>query len=163
MSAVIAREEILDVDYGSCAYTLGGSPVACAAALASLDELEGGIIRNGEQTGLVLGAELSARLERFAVIYEVRVAGLLVGIEVVDDRESGVPSPSYAAAIVYRCFELGLIAMCVGVESNVIELTPPLTLSCEDAVLGATIIERAVSDVVSGNFDTAKLAKYPGW
>lgn len=163
LSAVIARREILDASTGTCAYTLAGSPIPCAAALASLDELQGGLVDNAAAVGDFLLGQLRARLERHELVGDVRGSGLILGIELVEDRASREPAREQTRAVVYRCFELGLISIYSGTRSNVIELTPPLTLTQEDAELAVAILDTALDDVASGRFDTAKLRAYEGW
>jgi 4-aminobutyrate aminotransferase len=160
---VIARREILDVSTGTCAYTLAGSPIPCAAALATLDELEGGLVDNAATVGAFLLEQLRARLERHELVGDIRGCGLILGIELVADRASRRPAAEHARAVVYRSFELGLISIYSGTRSNVIELTPPLTLTREDAELAVGILDQALDDVANGRFDTAKLSAYEGW
>jgi 4-aminobutyrate aminotransferase len=163
LSAVIARRELLDYATGTCAYTLAGSPIPAAAALATLDVLEDGLVLNADRVGAHLLSLLGAELEDCDIVGDIRGQGLIVGIEIVESRDSRTPASGLAAALVYRCFELGLVTIYSGVHSNVIELTPPLTITAEDASMAARIVRRAVDDVVAGRFDTAKLAPYQGW
>jgi 4-aminobutyrate aminotransferase len=107
--------------------------------------------------------QLDAELAGCPVVGDVRGRGLIVGIEIVEDRRSRSPSPQRTAAIVYRCFELGLISIYTGVNHNVIELTPPLNLREADVRLAVAIIGQAVDDVVHGRFDAGKLDGYEGW
>jgi 4-aminobutyrate aminotransferase len=111
LSAVIARPEVLDAGTGTCAYTLAGSPIPCAAALATLDELEGGLIDKAARVGAFMLERMQARLERHPVVGDIRGAGLILGIELVEDRASRRPAPEHARAVVYRCFELGLVSI----------------------------------------------------
>jgi 4-aminobutyrate aminotransferase len=163
LSALIARPEILDAGTGTCAYTLAGSPIPCAAALATLDVLADGLVDHAADVGALLLRELRARLVDSPVVGEVRGQGLIIGIEIVQDRESRRPSSDLTAAIVYRCFELGLISIYTGLNHNVIELTPPLDTSPADAFAAAEIVSQAVDDVVGGAFDARKLEGYAGW
>jgi 4-aminobutyrate aminotransferase len=163
LSAVIARRELLDHATGTCAYTLAGSPIPCAAALAALDALEDDLMVNAERVGTHLLAQLEAELAGYDVVGDVRGRGLIAGIEIVESRESRSPAPRLAAALVYRCFELGLVTIYSGINSNVIELTPPLTITEDDAAMAARIIRCAIDDVAAGRFDHGKLAPYQGW
>jgi 4-aminobutyrate aminotransferase len=163
LSAVIARPEVLDAGVGTCAYTLAGSPIPCAAALATLDELEGGLIENAARVGAFLLERMHARLRRHAVVGDIRGAGLILGLELVRDQTSRRPAPEHARAVVYRCFELGLLSIYTGTAHNVIELTPPLTVTEEDAELAVGIIDQALDDVIEGRFDVTKLNRYEGW
>jgi 4-aminobutyrate aminotransferase len=163
LSAVIARREILDAATGTCAYTLAGSPMPCAAALATLDELEGGLIDDAAEVGASLLHQLETELADCGNVGDVRGQGLILGIEIVEDRGSRRPAPRLTAQIVYRCFELGLISIYTGVNHNVIELTPPLDVDEADARLAVSIIRQAIDDVAEGRFDARKLAGYAGW
>lgn len=68
-----------------------------------------------------------------------------------------------AARVTYRCFELGLLVMPMGLSSNVIEMTPPLTVGPGEADEALAILDRALGDVEAGRFDDAKLAPQAGW
>src|SRR6202035_3035613 len=119
LSAVIARRDVLDFATGTCAYTLAGSPVPCAAALATIDALEGGLIDNAGSVGAYLLSRLQAELGAFDLVGDIRGKGLITGIEIVESRDAPTPAPKLAAALVYRCFELGLLTIYSGVHSNV--------------------------------------------
>jgi 4-aminobutyrate aminotransferase len=163
LSAVIARRDVLDFATGTCAYTLAGSPVPCAAALATIETLDDGLIDNAGSAGAHLLSCLDAELGTFDLVGDIRGKGLITGIEIVESRDAPTPAPKLAAALVYRCFELGLLTIYSGVHSNVIELTPPLTITNEDVEMAVAIIRRAVDDVAAGRFDQAKLSAYQGW
>ena len=63
----------------------------------------------------------------------------------------------------FRAFELGLVLYYVGVHSNVLEFTPPLTLTRDEASLGVSLLDRALSDVAAGRVDPGALAAFAGW
>ena len=164
LSAVVGRSEILDSALGACALTLGGAPMPCAAALATLDELEAQqLAANAASIGAQLLEGLRTVTEGIPIVGDVRGQGLVLGIELVEDRDSKAPSPRHAARAAYRCFELGAVVIYTGTDGNVLELTPPLTLTSEQAEVGVAIIERALDDVAGGRFDDAKLGAYAGW
>ena len=68
-----------------------------------------------------------------------------------------------AAQVVYRAFELGLVVYYVGVDSNVLELTPPLIFAKADVDEAVGILEQALGDVEAGRFDASKLDAFAGW
>ena len=68
-----------------------------------------------------------------------------------------------AALTVFRAFELGLVLYYVGVHSNVLEFTPPLTLTRDEASLGVALLDRALDDVSAGRVDPVSLAGFAGW
>ena len=67
------------------------------------------------------------------------------------------------AAICYRCFELGLLVFYVGIHSNVIEITQPLTISKQEIDLAVSILYQAFKDLESNSIDMEKVKQYAGW
>jgi 4-aminobutyrate aminotransferase len=163
LSAVVARRELLEADIYNL-YTLGGAPVPCAAGLATLDVIrDEGLMANAAAVGEHLRAGLRELAGRHSSIGDVRGMGLMLGFELVEDRTSKAPASRLAAQLVYRCFELGLMVMYCGLLANVIEMTPPLILSHDDADKALAIIDHALSDCEAGHFDEAKIAPFAGW
>ena len=97
------------------------------------------------------------------LIGEARGKGMILGVELVRDRASKEPAALQAAKLVYRCRELGLILFYGGIYSNVIEVTPPLTLTREQADQGLAIVDQALADVAASRFPDEKLGLYAGW
>jgi 4-aminobutyrate aminotransferase len=152
LSALIGRREILDARVGTHVYTLGGSPQPCAAGLAVLDEIERqGLVANAADVGERLLQALRTRTEDCPIVGEVRGQGLVMGLELVMDRVSRSPAPEHARALARRCFELGLVVIVMGIYGNVIELTPPLTISGSEAELAKEILGCALDDVRPGS------------
>jgi 4-aminobutyrate aminotransferase len=163
LSAVVAREEILNVDIFSL-YTLAGSPVACAAGLATLDVIEDEhLMENATRVGAHIQAGLRELARDHPSLGDIRGLGLMIGFELVEDRVSKAPASKLAAQLAYRCFELGLVTWYCGALGNVIEMTPPLTLTERDADEALAIYDQALADCETGRFDDAKLAPYAGW
>jgi 4-aminobutyrate aminotransferase len=93
-------------------------------------------------------------------IGDVRGRGLAIGLELVDP-DTGERDPRFAAQVVYRAWELGVVVFYVG--GNVLEITPPLVLTEEEATRAADILGRAIGDVAAGRVDAQEVAKYAGW
>ncbi len=164
MSACVGRAEILDSGEGLHMFTTAGSPVACAAALATLDVIEGkGLLGNAEDIGDYFLKKLEKIRERHELVGDVRGKGLILGVELVKDRKTKEPAPKEVSKVVYRAWELGLITVTTGLYSNVIEITPPLILTKDDVDEAVEIIKKAISDVERGLVSDEVIKEYGGW
>jgi 4-aminobutyrate aminotransferase len=164
VSAVAGPERIMNHAAAFSFQTVHGNPVCAAAALAVLEAIEREhLAENAAQVGGQLIGLLEGLKARHELIGDVRGRGLAIGVELVGDRATRAPAKSAAALTVYRAFELGLVLFYVGVSSNVLEFTPPLTLSAAEAAEGAAILDRALADVAAGKVDPAKLEAFAGW
>jgi len=143
---------------------MAGNPVACAAALANLDEIERlGLAGQAERTGSYLLRRLGELAGRHPLIGDVRGLGMMLGLETVRDRETREPADREMAKIVMRAFELGLIVFYGGIYSNVMEITPPLILTEAEADEGVAILDQAIGDVEAGRVSDEALGEYAGW
>jgi len=142
LAAVTGRAELMDaVHVGGLGGTFGGNPVACAAALAVLDELAApGFAERAEHVGSVLRARLEEIAARQPLVGEVRGLGPMLALEL---RE---PTPAAAKATTAAAFEKGLLLLACGLDGNVIRLLPPLTASDEDLERGLGLLEEALGD-----------------
>ena len=87
---------------------------------------------------------------------------LALGAELVAG-DSLAPASLETALTVYRAHQLGLVVYYVGVSSNVLEFTPPLTLDKSEVDHGLAILERAMSDVANGRVTQDDIAGFEGW
>lgn len=164
LSAVVGRRELLDAGSGAHLFTTAGNPVACKAALETLDIIrEEKLSEQAQLTGAYLLHRLEELKKRFEVIGQVRGKGLLLGVELVKDSVTREPAPEIAAMVAYRCFELGLLFYCVGIHSNVLEFTPPLILTTQQAEKGVRILARALEEVMAGRLSPEKVSGFSGW
>ncbi len=164
ISAVVGPEAIMNHSVAFSLQTVHGNPVCAAAALAVLQTIERDhLILNADRSGKVLREALDRLTARHTLIGDVRGRGLALGIELVTDPASREPASRQAALTVYRAFQLGLVLYYVGVQSNVLELTPPLTLTPAEAELGVAMLGQALADVAAGRIDEALLGDFAGW
>jgi len=164
MSACVGRAEILDCGEGLHMFTTAGSPVACAAALATFEVIEReNLLGNAEDVGDYFLKKLGKIKERHELIGDVRGKGLILGVELVKDRKRKEPASKEVSKVVYRAWELGLITVSTGLYSNVIEITPPLILTKKDVDEATEIIEKAISDVENGLVPDEVVKEYGGW
>ncbi len=164
LSAVVGPAEVLDFAATFSMQTLHGNPVSAAAGHAVLDTIAAeGLAENAGRVGAALQKGLRALADRHALIGDVRGRGLAIGVELVRDRETREPAAKEAAKVVFRAHELGLVVYYVGMNSNVLELTPPLTLTEAEAEEAVAILGEALADVAAGRVPDAAVAPYEGW
>jgi 4-aminobutyrate aminotransferase len=87
----------------------------------------------------------------------------MIGVEFVKDRKTKEPAKMETVKIVYRAWQLGLLTVFVGADSNVIEITPPLTITKKAVERGAAIIEQSIKDVRGGLVPDSLVARYTGF
>jgi 4-aminobutyrate aminotransferase len=164
LSAIVGAAWVLDAAPTLAALTTSGNPFSCAAGLAVLDVMhEQGLVANAAQVGVHLRMLLDELATRHPMIGDVRGRGLVSGVELVRDRDTKEPASRDAALVSYRAAELGLVVFYVGMDSNVLEITPPLVLTRDEAELGVEILDQALSDVETGKVAPEVLDKYRGW
>jgi len=165
LSAVIGPQHIMDHAPAFALQTTAGNPVAAAAGRAVLDTIAAeGLIERANRVGERLSSGLRALRAHQPLIGEVRGRGLAVGVDLVRDRAARDPvTVTTTAKVIYRAYQLGAVFFYVGLRGNVLELTPPLTLSEAEAEEGVAIIDRALSDVSRGLVTDADVAPFMMW
>jgi 4-aminobutyrate aminotransferase len=164
LSSVVGPAEVLDFATAFAMQTTAGNPVCASAGLAVLDTVRSeGLIENARRCGAVLEEGLKSLMDHHELIGQVRGRGLALGIDLVADRTTRAPAPTESMKVVYRAFELGLVLFYVGTSSNVLELTPPLTMSEQEAVTAVEILDRAVRDVAEGKVPNEAVKAFSGW
>jgi 4-aminobutyrate aminotransferase len=165
LSAVVGPRAIMDHAPAFALQTTAGNPVATAAGRAVLRAIATeGLCARAERVGGVLAGALRAIAGRQALIGEVRGRGLTVGVDLVADRASRAPVPvTTTAKVIFRAWQLGAVFFYVGLRGNVLELTPPLTLTEAEAEEGAAIIDQALTDVAAGLVADADVAPFMMW
>jgi len=146
LAAVTGRADVMDaVHPGGLGGTFGGNPVACAAAIAVLDELAApGTRERAEQIARLLRSRLDGIAERHPIVGEVRGLGSMIAIELTE------PNADAAKAVTAAAFEKGLILLSCGLYGNVLRLLPPLSATDEELERGLEILEEALGDASSG-------------
>jgi 4-aminobutyrate aminotransferase/(S)-3-amino-2-methylpropionate transaminase len=151
LGGVTARAELMDaVHVGGLGGTFGGNPLACAAALAVIDTIEGGdLLSRSARLGERLMGALRGLKERIALVGDVRGLGSMVAMELVEDRETKEPAKEAASRVIKECYERGLIVLKAGTYDNVVRLLPPLSM--DDALVerGLELLGEAVSATAS--------------
>ena len=151
LSAVVGDAQIMDAPTpGRIGGTYGGNPLACAAALATLDTLEGEDLAAGaHRIGGRLVAGLQELQQRHARIGDVRALGAMVAIELVTDPQTKEPAKELAAAVIGECFRRGLLVMGAGIFGNVVRFLPPLVATDEQVDKALEILAAALETAAS--------------
>ena len=140
IAAMLARAELMEAwGPGSHGSTYGGNPVACAAALATIDLLEDGLVENAAVQGERAIAALVALRSRYpGIITDVRGKGLMIGIE--------LDTPDRAERVEWGCFERGLLVLQAG--KSCVRLSPPLIVTADEVDTAVRIFAEAVAAAV---------------
>lgn len=142
LAGLIAKAPILEAwPAGAHGSTYGGNPVACAAALATIDLLEEGLTANAALQGERAFRALASLPERFpGIVTEVRGRGLMIGIE--------LDSHDRAGALELECLRRGLLIL--GAGKSAVRLSPPLTVSADQVDLAVRILGESLETIVRG-------------
>jgi len=142
LGVCMTRAEIMDWKPGSHASTYGGNPVAIAAALATLNVLENGGMANAAKVGDTMMRRLQDWPDKHPIVGDVRGRGLMIGIEIVNDKQTREAAGEWRNQIETLAYERGLLVLGCGETS--IRLSPPLILKQEEADIALDILEECI-------------------
>ncbi|MFD0687680.1 4-aminobutyrate--2-oxoglutarate transaminase [Actinomadura fibrosa] len=144
LAAVTGRAEIMDrVHGGGLGGTYGGNPLACAAALAVLEEIEEGkLTERARRIGEVMLPRLRGLAGRYPAIGDVRGRGAMIAIELVRPGTKE-PDAALTAEIARRCHARGLLVLTAGTYGNVLRFLPPLVIPEHLLNEGLDVLEAA--------------------
>lgn len=142
LGATLAREQVMNWPPGAHGTTFGGNPVCCAAALATLDIIEEGLIENAAQQGAYMLDALRALQTRYPTMGDVRGKGLMIAVEWVKDRESKERAPELRDQIIQECFLRGLLVL--GCGPNSLRFSPPLIVTRSEVDEALAILQSAL-------------------
>jgi len=145
IGAIIARDEVMKWGQGAHGSTFGGNPVCCAAALATLDLVEGGMMTNAQTMGEYLMSGLRRLAERHESVGDVRGRGLMIGVELVTDRATREPASGLVHELVQRAFRRGLLLL--GAGKSALRLAPPLIVDTYEVDTALGIIDTVLDEL----------------
>jgi len=145
LSAMVARQEVMNWGPGAHASTFGGNPVAVAAALATIELLERELVANAARIGGHIMDRLRSWPAKFKNVGDVRGLGLMIGIEMVRDQATKERAPELRDRLVAMAFERGLLVL--GAGRNVLRLCPPLIITRDQADFAVDTLEECLKSI----------------
>jgi 4-aminobutyrate aminotransferase len=134
---------------GSHGTTYGGNPIACAAALATLDVIRDEfLLTNCQAMGARLVSGFKELQAKYAVIGDVRGLGLMVAMELIEPGEGKTPNPGAATAVLESSLERGLLAYMAGLQGHVVRVMPPLNVTASQVDEALSILDESLSACV---------------
>ncbi len=147
IGACTARADVMTWHKGAHASTFGGNPVAIAAALKTIEMLQGGLVENAREVGSYLEAGLNKLKEKYDCIGDVRGLGMMLGVEFVSkpaaEGLAGAPDAQLRDRIEMECFNNGLIIL--GCGASTIRFSPPLILTKGNVDVALEIFDAAIA------------------
>ncbi|KAL4240510.1 hypothetical protein ACF0H5_001301 [Mactra antiquata] len=147
MAVVVTSKEISDslTEFSS---TFGGNPVACAMGMAVLDVIKNEqLLSSAKSVGKCLIQGLEAILPNHRMMGNVRGMGMIVGLEIVEDKESRKPNSDAAEILVYKLKERYIMTSNEGPDKNVIIFLPPMCFTCDNARTAVQAVDTALSEL----------------
>jgi 4-aminobutyrate aminotransferase len=165
LSAVVGPQWVMDHAPAFVLQTTAGNPVATAAGRAVLNTIERqGLAQRSERVGGLFADRLRRLSDRHSIIGDVRGRGLAIGVDLVSDRGSREPAPvTTTAKIIYRGYQLGAAFTYVGLNANVLEFMPPLTLTEAEIDEAVGIVDQSIADVLDGKVADSDVTRFMMW
>lgn len=147
LGAMIAKASVMDWDQGAHASTFGGNPISCVAALETIKLVEEGLMKNAADTGAFLIERLRELQARHPLIGDVRGMGLMIGVDLVKNRQTKEGAAAERDAVLQYCFAKGLVLLGCGESS--IRLCPALVVTKEECATAVKILDAALTEIES--------------
>lgn len=147
LSAIIAREDLMDWTPGAHASTFGGNPISCAAALKTIELIEDGLMDNARVQGEYLGQALARLRDKYAVIGDARGLGLMRAIEIIKPRAvKDTKNKGLRDQIIQEAFHRGLILL--GCGENSVRFCPPLVIDREQIDCAMRLLDESIQAAI---------------
>ena len=145
LSAVVAPARIMSWPSGAHGTTFGGNPVCCAAAVATLKLIEENYMANARRHGELAMRKLEAMKSRHGCLDQPRGRGLMIGLDVVENRRRHKGDPELRDRIIQEAFRRGLLLLPAGEAA--IRVIPPLCINKMQLEVGLNVLEEAIATV----------------
>jgi 4-aminobutyrate aminotransferase/(S)-3-amino-2-methylpropionate transaminase len=152
LAATTGRAELMDAPHlGGVGSTYGGNPLACVAALKTIEIIEREhLIERANHLGELTCARFKQWQTQYEMIGDVRGLGAMLALEFVADRQTKAPLPSAPLAMVNESIKRGVILIRAGLYSNCLRVLFPLVISDEALTEGLDAMEAALAVVAGG-------------
>ncbi len=146
LAALISSRELQQRwGVGAHGSTYGGNPVSCAAGIAVLEVMrEEGLVANAAARGAELTRGLQALASEDPRIGDVRGPGLMIGVELVKDRETREPAGELGEALTAACADRGLLLLTCGPSHNIMRWIPPVDVNRDEVEESLGIFQEAL-------------------
>jgi 4-aminobutyrate aminotransferase len=149
LGITLTKAEIMDWIPGSHASTFGGNPVAVAAALATLDVIEREhLIENSSEVGAHILRRMADWPSKLKLVGDVRGRGLMVGVEIVKDKQTREYGSAERDRIVEMAFERGVLFL--GCGPSTVRICPPLVVTKDEADVAVDVLQECIKEVGKG-------------
>jgi 4-aminobutyrate aminotransferase len=145
LGVACSRAEVMSWPPGAHASTFGGNPVACAAATTTIRLLKEQLVANAATVGEHLMNGIRELQQKHAIVGDVRGKGLMIGIELVRDRQTKERAVEERSALVQAVFKRGVLIL--GAGKNAVRLAPPLVFTKAQADSVLTVLDQALTEV----------------
>ncbi|XP_077672872.1 alanine--glyoxylate aminotransferase 2, mitochondrial isoform X3 [Eretmochelys imbricata] len=147
MAAVVTTPEIANSLAQNLHFnTFGGNPLACVVGSAVLDAIaEDGLQKNSEEVGTYMLLEFAKLRDKFEIIGDVRGKGLMIGIEMVKNKDSRQPLPAEEMSQIWEdCKDMGVLIGRGGIYSQTFRVKPPMCITKQDAAFAVEVFHAAL-------------------
>ena len=148
IGAVVARRRIMQQwKRGAHGNTFGGNPIACAAANATLDLVNGGLMANAAKVGEHFMGRLREMARSYPCIGEVRGRGLMIGVELIEPGADRAPAKALVEAVINRAYQNGLLLLTCGVST--VRFMPPLSVTTAEIDEAVQILKQSFDEALA--------------
>jgi 4-aminobutyrate aminotransferase len=146
LGAIVSRARLMDWEGGSHASTFGGNPLSCVAALALIDVIkEEKLLENATKQGRYIMKRLENLKDDCEILGDVRGKGLMIGAEIVEDKDTKKPAGEKTKEIMLRCWKRGVAIITCGVST--LRIAPPIIITRDLVDASMDIVEDVIKEV----------------
>jgi 4-aminobutyrate aminotransferase len=163
LSAVVGRRELFDRwEAPGHALSTSANPVSCAASLATIKIIEEeGLLEKARESGEYMKARFLEMADRHPLVGDVRGEGLMLGVDLVSDRDARTRAAKETAKVAFAAWQRGLFITFF--SRSVLRVAPPLVITREEVDTGLRVLEESLSDVEQGKVPDSVLSGVKGW